>query len=87
MRPYPQRWRPRGGLSSSAAFCVLIGRIINDLYNGGELCRSPFGRSGTYCGKNIHFGKPSGLMDQLVCALGGTVYIDFGNDECRADRL
>lgn len=72
--------RPGGGMSSSAAFCVLIGRILNDIYNGGALSARLIAEAG-HIAENRHFGKPSGLMDQLVCAMGGAVYIDFKNDE------
>ncbi|NCB51290.1 MAG: galactokinase [Clostridia bacterium] len=72
--------RPGGGMSSSAAFCVLIGRIINDIYNGGELSARLIAEAG-HAAENRHFGKPSGLMDQLVIAMGGAVYIDFSIDE------
>lgn len=68
--------RPGGGLSSSAAFEVLIGRIINGLYNGGTLSPEELARAGQEA-ENCHFGKPSGLMDQLACAVGGVIYMDF----------
>lgn len=68
--------RPGGGLSSSAAFEVLVGRIINGLYNGGTLSPEELARAGQEA-ENCHFGKPSGLMDQLACAVGGVIYIDF----------
>ena len=72
--------RSGGGLSSSAAFCVLIGRIISELYNGGEVDAVTLARCAQEA-ENIHFGKPSGLMDQLACAIGKAVYIDFATDE------
>ncbi len=64
------------GLSSSAAFEVCIGEIFNGLYN--ELSFSPIqiAQFGQYA-ENIYFGKPSGLMDQMACAVGGIVRIDF----------
>jgi len=68
--------RSGGGLSSSAAFCVLMGRIVSELYNGGEIDPVTLARCAQEA-ENIHFGKPSGLMDQLACAIGKAVYIDF----------
>ncbi len=72
--------RSGGGLSSSAAFCVLIGRIISKLYNGGSIDPVTLARCAQEA-ENIHFGKPSGLMDQLACAIGKAVYIDFLTEE------
>ena len=64
------------GLSSSAAFEVLIARILNGLFAENKL--SPV-QLAQLCQKaeNLHFGKPCGLMDQLTCSVGGTVFIDF----------
>lgn len=64
------------GLSSSAAFEILIGLIFNVLYNGGRVNASELARFGQYS-ENKYFGKPSGLMDQLACALGSVNEIDF----------
>ncbi len=64
------------GLSSSAAFAVLVGRIFNGLYNNNELEPYAIARLAQQA-ENLHFGKPCGMMDQLACALGRTVYIDF----------
>lgn len=66
---------PGSGLSSSASFEVLIGTVINDL---GEFGLTPveIARIGQYA-ENVFFGKPSGLMDQTACAVGGTIAIDF----------
>ncbi len=72
--------RSGGGLSSSAAFCVLIGRIVSELYNGGCIDPVTLARCAQEA-ENIHFGKPSGLMDQVACAVGKAVYIDFLTDE------
>ncbi|HBD86109.1 MAG TPA: galactokinase [Clostridiales bacterium] len=68
--------RPGGGLSSSAAFSVLIGKILNGLYNGGSISAAEIAGAGRVA-ENRYFGKPSGFMDRLVCALGKPVYIDF----------
>lgn len=64
------------GLSSSAAFEVLIGTILNHLFNGGDVPPKDIALMGQYA-ENIHFGKPSGLMDQMTSAVGGLVTIDF----------
>ena len=66
------------GLSSSAAFEVMIGNIFNHLYNGGKIDNKEIAKIGQYA-ENTYFGKPSGLMDQMACAVGGFVYIDFEN--------
>ena len=64
------------GLSSSAAFSVLIGRILSELYNDGKVDPVVIARAAQQA-ENRFFGKPCGLMSQLVCALGHTVYVDF----------
>lgn len=69
------------GLSSSAAFEVMIGNILNHLYNRGEVDNKLIARLAQYS-ENVYFGKPCGLMDQMACAVGGFVYIDFENPEC-----
>lgn len=68
--------KPGGGLSSSAAFEILIGRILNALCNGGVFDAHALATFGQRA-ENDYFGKPSGLMDQLACATDGAVYIDF----------
>ncbi len=68
---------PRGsGLSSSAAYEVLIGTIFNHLFNGGGVSPLTVALAGKYA-ENEYYGKPCGLMDQLTSALGGVVAIDF----------
>ena len=64
------------GISSSAAFEVMIGNIFNHLYNGGRVQNSEIAKLAQYA-ENVYFGKPCGLMDQMACAVGGFVYIDF----------
>ena len=66
------------GLSSSAAIEVLLGTIFNDLYNSDRFSTTELAIMGQEA-ENIHFGKPSGLMDQIACANGGVVGIDFKN--------
>ncbi|MBO8130025.1 MAG: galactokinase [Candidatus Marinimicrobia bacterium] len=64
------------GLSTSAAFEVLIGEILNILYNYGKVDKSTIAIIGKYA-ENNYFGKPCGLMDQLTIAIGGIINIDF----------
>ncbi|MDR2779800.1 MAG: hypothetical protein LBB28_01595 [Synergistaceae bacterium] len=67
-----------GGLSSSAAFEVCVGSILNGEYNGGRFDAVTLGIMGQYS-ENKFFGKPSGLMDQTACSVGGAISIDFGD--------
>jgi len=64
------------GLSSSAAFEVLVGRIFSELFNGGECTPLELAVAGR-AAENDYFGKPCGLMDQLSCASQGILSIDF----------
>lgn len=66
------------GLSSSAAFEVLVGTILNHLYNGGTIEPRGIALAGRHA-ENKFFGKPSGLMDQMTSAVGGFVTIDFAD--------
>jgi len=66
------------GLSSSAAFEVLIGVIFGHLFCGGLVDMVRIAQIGQYA-ENRFFGKPCGLMDQLTCAVGGVVGIDFAD--------
>lgn len=64
------------GLSSSAAFEVLIGCIFSHLYNNGAVSYIDLAIAGQFA-ENKYFGKPCGLMDQLASASGGLLMIDF----------
>lgn len=64
------------GLSSSAAYTVLIGKILSVLFNDGQIDPVVIARAAQQS-ENKYFGKPCGLMDQLACSLGHTVYVDF----------
>ena len=68
------------GLSSSAAFEVAVCGILNHLYNDG---RVPPLEQAQICqfAENVFFGKPSGLLDQMGCAVGGFAYVDFRDPE------
>ncbi len=64
------------GLSSSAAFELLIGSIFNELYNDGLVSPLDLARAAKDA-ENIHFNKPCGFMDQIACAFPGVSLIDF----------
>ena len=64
------------GLSSSAAFELLIAEILNNLYNNDSISRIEMAQIGQFA-ENEFFGKPSGLLDQMGVSLGGFNYIDF----------
>ena len=71
---------PGSGLSSSAAFEVLIGNILNTLFFESKLDAVEIARIGQYA-ENVYFGKPCGLMDQMASSVGGMVFIDFADPE------
>ncbi len=66
------------GLSSSAAFEVLVGTILNHLYNDGKISPVEIAKIAQYA-ENVHFKKPCGLLDQMACSVGGFVTIDFAD--------
>ncbi len=66
------------GLSSSAAFEDMVGNILNYLYNCGKVDNVEIAKLAQYS-ENVFFGKPCGLMDQVACAVGGIVAIDFND--------
>lgn len=68
------------GLSSSAAFEVLIGTILSHLYNSGNVSDVEVAQIAQYA-ENVYFGKPSGLMDQMASSVGGFISIDFKDTE------
>lgn len=68
------------GLSSSAAFEVLIGTILSGLYNDGEVSPVEIAQIAQFA-ENVYFGKPSGLMDQMASSVGGFTKIDFEDPE------
>ena len=67
---------PGSGLSSSAAFEVLMGTIINGLFFDNKVSAPEVAMIGQYA-ENVFFGKPCGLMDQTASAVGNLVTIDF----------
>ena len=66
------------GLSSSAAFEDMIGNVLNFMYNDGKVDNVEIAKLAQYA-ENVFFGKPCGLMDQVACAVGGIVAIDFAD--------
>ena len=66
------------GLSSSAAFEVLLGRVFSGLYCGGSVSPEDIARMGQTAERD-YFGKPCGLMDQMASSVGGLVYMDFAD--------
>jgi galactokinase len=66
------------GLSSSAAYEVLVANIINHFFCDGALDAIQIARIGQYA-ENVYFGKPCGLMDQMGSSVGGAVAIDFAD--------
>ena len=68
------------GISSSAAFEVMIGNIFNYLYNDGKVSNVDIAKF-SQIAENVYFGKPCGLMDQMACAVGGFVFIDFEDNK------
>lgn len=68
------------GMSSSAAFEVLIGNILSGLYNDMKIDPVFLAQAGQYA-ENVYFGKPCGLMDQMACSVGSLVHINFENSQ------
>ncbi len=71
---------PGSGLSSSAAYEVLMGAILNGLFFEGRASQPELAKIGQYA-ENVFFGKPCGLMDQMASAVGNLVTIDFFDKE------
>ena len=66
------------GMSSSAAFEVLIGNILSGLYNEGNISPVLIAQAGQYA-ENVFFGKPCGLMDHMASSVGNLIFIDFAD--------
>ncbi len=71
---------PGGGMSSSAAFEVLLGTIMSELFNDGKVSAETIAKNGQYA-ENVYFGKPCGLLDQMACSVGSFAAIDFADKE------
>ncbi|MBR4234639.1 MAG: galactokinase [Clostridia bacterium] len=74
------------GLSSSAAFEVLLVRIFDELFSGGVIPAEENARISQKT-ENRFFMKPCGLMDQMACAVGGMVYIDFAGGNAQVESI
>ena len=74
------------GLSSSAAFEVLMAAILDGLYNDWVLSAKERAQIAQRA-ENLHFGKPCGLMDQMASSVGGLVTIDFQNPDPSVEAL
>ncbi len=68
------------GLSSSAAFEVLVGTIVSNLFAGNEVDAVEIAKIGQFA-ENVFYNKPSGLMDQMASSVGAVVAIDFRSTE------
>ena len=68
------------GLSSSAAFEVLIATVLDGLYNAAQMDAMLRAQIAKYA-ENVYFGKPSGLMDQMASSMGGLITIDFEDEQ------
>ena len=64
------------GLSSSAAFEVLLGSILSYMFNDGKISPVEIAKVAQYS-ENVFFGKPCGLLDQMASSVGTFVTIDF----------
>ena len=70
---------PKGsGVSSSAAFEVLIGVILNDCFMAEKVSPIVIAQIGQWA-ENVYFGKPCGLMDQMASSVGNIITIDFAS--------
>ena len=76
---------PSAGVSSSASFEMLVCEVVNHLYNDDAIERADYARIGQYA-ENVWWGKDSGLMDQMACAVGGTILLDF-SDGVKYERV
>lgn len=77
---------PGSGLSSSAAFEVAVTAVFDALFNGFAMSAGLRAQVGQYA-ENIHFGKPSGLMDQMASSVGGLVAMDFAKEAPDVEAL
>lgn len=68
------------GLSSSAAFEVLLSSIVNGLYNGNNIDAVSIAKYSQFAERE-YFGKPCGLLDQMASSVGGFTYADFNDPQ------
>lgn len=74
------------GVSSSASFEMLICAIINYFSNDGKIDCVEYAKIGQY-GEHVYWEKQSGLLDQMACAVGGVIAIDFKNETPEVEKL
>ena len=68
------------GVSSSASYEMLICTVLNAFYNEGKMSIADYARMGQYA-ENHWWNKSSGLMDQMACAAGGVIFLDFSEGD------
>ena len=73
------------GVSSSASFEMLVATVINTFFNDGKMSFSDYAIIGQY-GENVWWNKASGRMDQMACAVGGPILLDFA-DEIQYEKI
>ena len=73
------------GLSSSAAFEVLIGTIVNNLCANNEISPVEIAKIGQFA-ENVYYNKPSGLLDQMASSVGAVVAVDFKDNDAPVVR-
>ena len=71
---------PGSGLSSSASIEVLMAKIFGSFYNRDQIVAEELAKIGQFA-ENEYFGKPCGLMDQMACAVGGIIAVDFDDPQ------
>ena len=74
------------GLSSSAAFEVMLVAAMDALYNGFVIDAQQRAQISKYA-ENVFFGKPSGLLDQMASSVGGLVAMDFEEEEAKIEAI
>lgn len=73
------------GLSSSAAFEVLVGTIVNNLCANNEISPVEIAKIGQFA-ENVYYNKPSGLLDQMASSVGAVVAVDFKDNDAPVVR-
>lgn len=74
------------GVSSSASFEMLICAMLNQFFNDGAIDCAHYARMGQYA-ENVYWEKASGLMDQMACAVGGTILLDFQGGNVKYEKV
>ena len=66
------------GVSSSASFEMMVCAVLDHFFNEGKIDYPDYARMGQFA-ENVYWEKASGLMDQMACAVGGTILLDFSD--------